>query len=405
MITLSNKKDCCGCAACVQICPKKCIALESDYEGFLYPSVNTEICINCGICESTCPIINEKETSTPKEVYAAFNPDVDTREHSSSGGIFTAMAEHVIANGGIVFGARFNDKWEVVHDFTETKEGIQAFRGSKYVQSIIGDCYKKTKDFLNIGRSVLFSGTPCQIGGLKQYLRKDYNNLYLVSVVCHGVPSPRVWNDYKEYIKHSKDFCKGRISFFRNKNKSEIKSLSFRDKRNGWKKYGLAAEIINQKDTAQEMTRQNRRSFYEPLQNSLFLQGFIRDLYLRPSCYDCRFRCGKSHSDITLADYWRIEDFYPEFDDDKGLSLILVNTRKGSELISKLSLNLLPTTYDQGYYGNHSLELNPEVPINREIFWADYERNGIRTIKKHLPHISVFMRFKMLVKKTLFILH
>lgn len=404
MITVSDKKNCCGCSACVQNCPKKCIVLECDQEGFLYPIVNKEICIDCGLCEQSCPIINENSSCTPNEVYAAINPDIEKRELSSSGGVFSAIAEYVIENGGVVFGARFNEKWDVVHDYAETKEGVQAFRGSKYVQSIIGDSYKKTKAFLNEGRFVLFSGTPCQISGLNQFLRKDYNNLYTVSVVCHGVPSPRVWNDYKSFIERSPQRSNSLTSIFCQENNSIIKSLSFRDKRNGWKKYGFAAELITQK-TQLDVKRQIGRSIYEPLQNNLFLQGFIRDLYLRPSCYDCRFRSGKSHSDITLADYWRIEEFYPEFDDDKGVSLILVNTPKGKSLLSELSLRLLPTTYEQGYYGNHSLELNPEVPINRAMFWADYERDGIKAIKKHLPHISVFVKIKILVKKALLVLH
>ncbi len=205
MIEIKEKYNCCGCSACVQICPKQCISLSADNEGFLYPQVDTAVCINCGLCEKVCPVINQNEPRMPLEVYAAKNTDEEIRLKSSSGGIFTLLAEHIISEGGVVFGARFNENWEVVHDYTETVEGLESFRGSKYVQSIIGENFKKAKFFLDEGRNVLFSGTPCQVAGLKKFLRKEYENLLTVEVVCHGVPSPMVWHDYLDYrrAKHA----------------------------------------------------------------------------------------------------------------------------------------------------------------------------------------------------------
>lgn len=196
MIQIENKQKCTGCSACVQTCPKQCISFEEDEQGFRYPCVNQELCIDCGLCEKVCPCINENEQIMPLDIYAAKNPDKEIRKKSSSGGFFTMLAESIIDEGGVVFGARFNKKYNVIHDYTETKDGIEAFRGSKYVQSIIGDTYKQARDFLKAGRKVLFSGTPCQIAGLRLFLRKDYEHLYTVDFICHGVPSPGVFRWY-----------------------------------------------------------------------------------------------------------------------------------------------------------------------------------------------------------------
>lgn len=196
MIDILDKKDCCGCSSCVQRCPKQCITLKEDNEGFLYPIVNKEICISCGLCEKVCPVLSQGEPRKPLKVYAAKNQDEEIRRQSSSGGVFTLLAEQVIREGGVVFGAIFDENWEVKHDFAETIEGLAPFRGSKYVQSRIDDNYKKAERFLNQGRKVLFSGTPCQIAGLKRFLRNEYDNLLTVDFVCHGVPSPGVWRQY-----------------------------------------------------------------------------------------------------------------------------------------------------------------------------------------------------------------
>lgn len=196
MIKLEKKSDCCGCAACVQRCPKQCISMQEDEEGFLYPAVDKESCIDCGLCEKVCPILSPSSPHLPHYIYAAKSKDEHIRKHSSSGGVFTLLAEQTINAGGVVFGARFDEKWDVVHDYSETLEGLSAFRGSKYVQSSIDQSYKQVESFLRGGRLVLFSGTPCQIAGLKRFLRKDYENLTTVDFICHGVPSPKVWRMY-----------------------------------------------------------------------------------------------------------------------------------------------------------------------------------------------------------------
>ena len=242
MIDFFNKSYCCGCEACVQCCPKRCISMHEDKEGFLYPKVDKEACIDCGLCEKVCPIIHQAEPTEPLSSYIAINPNEEIRLHSSSGGIFTLLAEQVIAEGGVVFGARFDENWDVVHAWTDTIEGLAPFRGSKYVQSRIGNTYKETKDFLQQGRKVLYSGTPCQIAGLKKYLRKEYDNLLTVDFICHGVPSPGVW---RRYLSELRESLRAERGDGKNTVPSSIDELpvitgiSFRDKSNGWKKFGF----------------------------------------------------------------------------------------------------------------------------------------------------------------------
>ena len=241
MIQISNKSKCCGCTACVSICPKQCITMREDEEGFLYPMVDSSLCIDCNLCKKICPELHSKERREPLNVYAAKHKNEQVRLASSSGGIFTLLAERIIDENGVVFGARFNSNWNVIHDYTETKKGLTAFRGSKYVQSYMGNCYQKVKFFLQQGRKVMFTGTPCQIAGLKNYLRKDYDNLLTVDVVCHGVPSPKVWRIYLNEI--ARKGGKNSVLFHPISEKQEIKSINFRSKSTGWKKFSFALTL------------------------------------------------------------------------------------------------------------------------------------------------------------------
>jgi len=280
--------------------------MKEDNEGFLYPQVEASTCIDCGLCEIVCPIINHGEQRQPIHAYAAKNKNEEIRLKSSSGGIFTLIAEQIINDDGVVFGACFDEYWNVVHGFTETVEGLEKFRGSKYVQSRIGDSYKEAEHFLKEGRYVLFSGTPCQIAGLKRFLRKEYENLLTVDIICHGVPSPKVWRKY----------------LLEKMGANLIKNISFRDKSLGWKNYSLKIHSACGEDV------------FETLHENIYLQGFLKNLYLRPSCYNCKFKCGQSGSDISLGDYWGVENISPLFFDDKGVSLVLVYTSKGEHYFS-----------------------------------------------------------------------
>ena len=221
MIEITEQVKCTGCSACANICPKQCISMVADLEGFLYPSVDTKECINCGLCEKICPILKKNPIKSDDIIaYAAMLNNTDIRLESSSGGVFTAIAESVIDKNGVVFGAELDENFNVIHTYVETKEELKKFRGSKYVQSVIGETYKRAKGFLDQGRFVLFTGTPCQIGGLYAYLNKDYDNLITQDLICHGVPSPMVWRKYLEFredISHA-----------------GVRRMSFRHKKYGW---------------------------------------------------------------------------------------------------------------------------------------------------------------------------
>ncbi len=321
--------------------------MQRDKEGFLYPMIAKEDCIDCGLCEKVCPVIHLSEAREPLEVYAAMNRDEAIRITSSSGGIFTLLAEQVIREGGVIFGARFNEKWEVVHVYTETIEGLEEFRGSKYVQSRIGKTYEQAESFLKQRRKVLFSGTPCQIAGLRLYLQREYDNLLTVDLICHGVPSPMIWQMYlAETIRKLKA--------------QSIEKIDFRNKIFGWRQYSF--KLIYKKNSRQE-------EYIKKSTDNLYIKGFLSDLYLRPSCYDCPVKCLKSGSDITLGDFWGIEHIRPERDDDKGISAVLVNTQRGIDLFSKIDAEKILFSYGEVSRGNQMLVTSVKTPTKRNEFW------------------------------------
>lgn len=384
MIDIKEKHNCCGCGACVQICPKQCISMSADNEGFLYPHVNNVICIDCGLCERVCPVINQNEPKEPLAVYAAKNTNEEIRLKSSSGGIFTLLAEQVIAEGGVVFGVRFNKNWEVIHDYTETSEGLEAFRGSKYVQSVIGNNFIKVKQFLADGRKVLFSGTPCQIAGLKKFLRKDYENLLTVEVVCHGVPSPMVWRDYLDYKRAERAAGKNTVSSSLNE-LPVITGISFRDKTNGWKKFGFKICYAASKAAENSVSKSANIVNCEitPFKEDLFMKGFLKDLYLRPSCYHCVALQGKSGADISIADYWGVQSIHPEIDDDKGTGLVLINTKQGANYFNSIAnqINSLTSSYDKAIMQNPCIVNSVKEPKRRHQFWQNYPISKIDCIE------------------------
>lgn len=375
MIQLNSKYDCCGCSACAQSCPKGCIIMRADEEGFLYPQIDTDTCIRCGLCERVCPIINQSLPQKPHSIYAAKNKNEDIRLKSSSGGIFTLLAERTINNGGIVFGAKFNDKWEVVHDYTETIDGISAFRGSKYVQSSIGCCYKQAREFLEKDRKVLFSGTPCQIAGLHLFLNKEYPNLTTVDIICHGVPSPLVWHKYVDLLKSTTIL--------------PLSKISHRDKTEGWKMFGIKATNNNNEIVCQEN-----------LQINIYLKTFLSNLCLRPSCYKCHALNGRSHSDITIADFWGIEHLHPEFDDDKGANLVFVNSEKGTEIFNSLNCEKIETNFESAIKYNTSYYKSVNEPKYRTYFFKNFHKKGfaIYDIIQHKQRPSLMRRIASRIK-------
>lgn len=352
MIQISDKCNCCGCAACVQICPKQCISFNEDKQGFCYPLVNQNLCIDCGLCEKVCPYISIPSTQQPIKVYAAINPNEKTRIKSSSGGIFALLAESIIDQGGIIFGARFDEKWEVIHDYTTTKEGIEAFQGSKYMQSRIGNTYKQVRDFLNNNRIVLFTGTGCQIIGLKRFLKKEYENLLTVEIICHGVPSPLVWRQFLKSTFSNNSIC----------------SINFRDKRNGWTSYGL--NVITTDNTGQQNIH------FIPTINNDYMQLYLKHINIRPSCSYCPSKSGKSGADIILGDFWGIKQYSTIYSDNKGTSAILINTAKGNKEISKINAQMTEMTFEQIVSHNPSLvNSTPQSKYYNE-FWQIFTDEG-----------------------------
>jgi coenzyme F420-reducing hydrogenase beta subunit len=310
MLEIIEKKDCTGCHACSSACPQNCISMKSDHEGFWYPVTDNKKCTKCGLCEKVCPLIQKEEIVNLPIAYAAYNKDEEIRLDSSSGGIFTLVAENVIKKGGVVFGACFDNNFNVIHNYTETKKGLIAFRGSKYVQSKIGETYKEAKEFLKQGRLVLFTGTPCQVGGLKSYLEQVYENLFCIDIICHGVPSPKVWQEYVAYRESSAGVKTCRISF--------------RDKSKGWMKFSVS--FLFHDDT----------EYLQTLDKDLFMQAFLSNICLRPSCYFCNFKTLNRQSDMTLGDFWGIQNLLLTMNDDKGISLVFINSNSGRIMFEEI---------------------------------------------------------------------
>lgn len=394
MIDVLENKFCCGCAACVQACPKQCINMVNDGEGFSYPSVDLDLCIDCHLCEKVCPMLKTTEKSSPLSVEAIRFMDTQKRIESSSGGIFTVVAEEIIRRKGVVFGAAWTDDWRVEHRYCENIEGIAQFRGSKYLQSSIGNAYVKVLDFLRQDRWVLFSGTPCQCKALKLFLKKDYEKLLTVDFICHGVPSHKVFRAYlKEEIKNyvRKDIEKNTVLLHPIHQIPEpdalvpagwrLNGIWFRDKRRGWKKYSFALALA-------EVTTEGEQNtvLLSPIfPNSSYMKGFGANIYLRPSCHNCPARSFSSGSDITLADYWGIEELHPEMDDDKGTSLVAVHTEKARKLLNDLNDSIERKSVNATDAYKIQISLNRNMPINRyrEEFWAsDYENDFSNVVNR-----------------------
>ena len=375
MITISDKHICCGCSACAQRCPKKCISMQQDDEGFLYPHVDASSCIDCGLCEMVCPFVHPYEARTPMHSYAAINNDEQIRIESSSGGIFTLLAEQIINDGGVVFGARYDEEWQVELAYTETSEGLASFRGSKYVQARVGDTYATCANFLKAGRKVMYSGTPCQIAGLKHYLRKEYANLLTVDFVCHGVPSPKVWAKYLHDVV-------GTVN---------VQGMSMRDKRQEmWKHFNF---VLDYKKDGRMISLSSWH------QENDYMKAFLCDMILRPSCYACKAKECRSHSDITIADFWGIQNILPQMDDDKGTGLVLIHTTRGKEFAPFGKMKYKEVTFEEGFRNNPSIFRSAKPwPRRTEFFRQLDKEDGIVELIRSNLRPSVQMRLKSYIR-------
>lgn len=370
-IVLEGKTDCCGCNACMQICPKKCIDMQEDEEGFRYPQIDETLCVECGLCKKVCPIIQSKNqtesTGTMPKALGGWNKNDDVRYRSSSGGAFSAFAEHILKQGGVVYGCMLNKNLEAVHVGVETLEDLSLLYGSKYIQSNIGETYTSAKRHLENGRKVLFVGTPCQVAGLKSYLMKDYENLFTCDFICHGVPSPLVFRKYIAYLEE--------------KYNDKIDGFRFRHKEKGWRGTGQQMGTIIKFASGRVVK-------FIPAYKDVYMNGFLDDIYLRPSCYQCQFKkLPKEYADITIADFWGVKKVNKELFDGKGTSLILLNTQRGTRFFE--------TVKDAFYYQkcdakasidrNKSLIKSVAVNKTRDVFYRDMAEQSFEKVqRKHL---------------------
>ncbi|MCQ2123220.1 MAG: Coenzyme F420 hydrogenase/dehydrogenase, beta subunit C-terminal domain [Fibrobacter sp.] len=383
MITIKDKKLCSGCQACEQKCPKHCISMIRDEEGFLYPQVDSDKCVMCGLCDKTCPIQNPYEEKKPLNIFACSNNNEQVRMSSSSGGIFSLLSEKILSEQGVVFGAKYDENWQVIIDYIEKVEDLHLLQGSKYVQSRTGNSFSACESFLKENRKVLFSGTPCQIAGLKHYLKKDYENLWTCEVVCHGSPSPKVWG---EYIKET----------FGTSN--SINKISFRDKSNGWDRFRFSVtyETNGKKKIVSSDHSQNP-----------YMKAFLSDMILRPSCYECSAKNGRSASDISLGDFWGITDIVPEFSDDKGTSMMVINSNHGFNLIDWDKITYKEVEIAKAIPLCKGMKSGIKVNPKRQVFFSAFSSNQGETtvlLKKYtkLPFLKQIRRTLGNIKRKIF---
>lgn len=362
MTGITDYDKCTGCGTCSQICPKTCITMKRNEEGFLYPIVDHENCINCKKCVKYCPENREKtDGSETIKGYMAYNLTLGERLRGSSGGIFELIASYVLNHGGVVFGAVMAKNCKsVYHTVAHTEKELRKMCGSKYVQSDIKETFKLAKEYLDNGKKVLYSGTPCQISGLLAFLGRTYENLYTQDIICHGVPSPMVWEKYVEYREKVAS--------------ARAQRIFFRHKKYGWKRFSLLISF------------ENNREYLSPLDKDLFMQGYLSNIFLRKSCYQCTHKTEHTESDISLADMWGIENIDPNANDNQGCSLIIVQSSKGEKLIEDIKESLWIKEIDlkEALKYNSARLRSVDLNMNRQLFMQDLSQYPIeRVLKKY----------------------
>lgn len=364
---LTDQLTCTGCSACAMVCSVGAIVMVADSEGFKRPSIDRNKCVDCGACSSVCPVLRPSFGLFPSpKAYAARALDYALRQTSSSGGIFYLLGEQIIRRGGVIFGcALVKPHFTAQHVCAETVEELSSMKGSKYVQSELGDCFKQVRRMLANGRLVLFSGTPCQVLGLKAYLGTQEKNLITVTLICHGVPSPAVYKKYLEELGGG------------------LQSVEFRDKTYSWRNFAMAIDFVG-----------GRRKVAD-LSHDPFLRVFLANLCLRPSCYHCRCQNGRSGADITLADFWGVAHFVPEMDDNMGTSYVLVHTTQGEKLWKACEpfMETRSVPFEATIQYNRAYFESPAMPVGRSDFFRLVEKKTLTNLGDYLIEGAWYKRY------------
>jgi len=372
-----NKKDCCGCGACLNICSEKAISMKIDEYGFIFPEINYENCNNCGLCKKVCAFQKDRlSNGEPLSTYAAVNKDKDILLNSSSGGVFASLSHFVFEKNGIVFGSAYNKELQPEHISVDNPIDMKKLQGSKYVQSYINHTYQEAQKYLKEGKWVLFTGTPCQIAGLNSFLDRKYERLITADLICHGVPNAEFFGDYINYLEE--------------KYKGEIISFNFRNKSKGW---FLMGKVIFKR-------KKNWLSKYVLPGMSYYYSYFLKKHIYRDSCYNCKYACGKRPGDFTLGDYWGIEKFHPEINTKNGVSVLLVNSMKAQSLLSKVqeNIHLIKSSFKKAKVHNRQLRKPPEKSGQREDIFNTWRRNGVNALSREYYRLNKKRYYVSIIK-------
>lgn len=359
-LDLIPREDCTGCSACASACPAECVSLAADERGFLHPVVDRSKCIDCGLCKRVCPVLNDGSFKSPdgSHFFSCKHRDDDVRRNSSSGGFFFELANRIIGEGGVVCGACFSSDFKkVYHTLAFTFEEFQPMRVSKYVQSEMRDTYKRVREVLKKGKKVLFTGTPCQVAGLKAFLMKDYDNLISVEVVCHGVPSQKVWDYY--------------LSSLEKEYGGMVSSVSFRDKREGWRNYRVSIGF------------DNGSVISESSKDNAYMKSFLTDLNIRESCTRCHFKRFASGADITMGDFWGSTELGETYSDDVGISLVGLHTEKAKLLFETLQSShkgVKRLSEKEAFVFNESYAQSAYDHPSRNLFFDRFDKEGLSIV-------------------------
>lgn len=362
MEKICDKSKCTGCSACVNSCPQNAINMIKDENGFMQISIDESRCIDCKLCKSICPILNKKNCNSINKCYVGYAMENKYLEHSSSGGIFTVVAEKILLDNGVVIGASFENN-KLNHILIKSVEELNKLQGSKYLQSNLGNIFKVVKENIK-NKKVLFVGTPCQVAGLKAFLKKSNDNLITIDLFCHGVPSPKLFDKYVEELEKN--------------NNDKLINYDFRDKSTGWDTYSNKA-IFRDKEIKQLHNDND------------YMNLFLSDVTLRESCYDCCFKLGNKYSDITLGDFWGVKNYYPEMYNKNGVSAVIINTDKGTSIWSDIcdKLEYKNCRLEEIINGNPSLVKSAVLTKQRKFFFSDIDNYSIKKLiekyKKRIP--------------------